>query len=298
MSNQHTPNFHDPRPQPFYTFQQSLWQQGHAADTPVYDRLSPIKLISWNIDFQAPYGRERMRRALTYLQQLVASLPPEVPSVILLQEMEDEDLFAIQTTDWIRQNFHTTDINTRNWLSSYGTITLIDRRLRISSVFRVRYVSGMGRDALFVDIEDADSTTLRVGNTHLESLRTNPPLRPAQIRLASRYLRDPTADGAIIAGDFNAIEGFDQSLHTQNGLKDAYLESGGPEGHQDGWTWGMQSPGTEYGCTRLDKIMYCGRTSVTNMMRIGAGLQIEEDGALHFVTDHLGLMADINIEEL
>ena len=38
------------------------------------------------------------------------------------------------------------------------------------------------------------------------------------------------------------IEPFDRKLHSDNGLKDAYLELGGKEDSDDGFTWGQQAP--------------------------------------------------------
>lgn len=292
--------FNDSRPQPFHAYKDGVWQESSGEETPAYDTHPPIKLLSWNIDFQAPHGRKRMEGALNYLQQLIGSMPPETPSIILLQEMTGMDLLAIQDADWVQKHFHITDIDYSHWLSHYGTITLIDRRLKVSSVFRVRYSSGMGRDALFVDIEDARPMTLRFCNTHLESLPRHPPLRPGQVELASRYLKDSSVGGGVIAGDFNAIEEFDKTLHSVNGLKDAWLDNGGVEDDESGWTWGMQShPGVKerFGCLRLDKILYCGRVSVRNVERIGAGVSVEEKWVHHYVTDHLGLMADVIVED-
>ena len=293
MSNHHTPNFYNPRPQPFYASYNGLWHKADANNTPHYNWLPPLKLITWNIDFQTDCGPQRMQAALDYLQQLVASLPAKEHFIILLQEMTKEDLNIIQDAEWVREKFHATDLDASNWLDTYGTITLIDRRLKISSVFRVRYDSQYNRDALFVDMEDGTGNTLRVCNTHLESMGEGIRCRPNQVRLASRYLRDPTTDGAVIAGDFNAIDHMDEDLHALNGLKDAFLESGGSEGDPNGWTWGMQSPGTPFPPKRMDKILYCGKVDVENMLKIGAGLTVEVNGKPIFVTDHHGLMVDI-----
>ena len=171
----------------------------------------------------------------------------------------------------------------------------------------------MGRDALFVDIKDTEKC-IRFCNTHLESLIARPPLRPAQVKLASGYLHD--ADAGVIAGDFNAIERFDARLHVENGLKDAYLENRGVEGGEGGWTWGMQSgaEGRKYGCSRMDKVMFCGRVEVRGLERIGEGLKVRVDeewededddddddddeeleAGEQWVTDHLGLMVDVHV---
>ena len=166
----------------------------------------------------------------------------------------------------------------------------------------------MGRDALFVDIRDT-TKCIRFCNTHLESLIARPALRPAQVKLATGYLHD--AGAGVVAGDFNAIEAFDVSLHVENGLKDACLEDGGVEGEEGGWTWGMQSgaEGRRYGCSRMDKVMFCGEVEVGGLERIGERVKVRVDeewededewevdleGGERWVTDHLGLMADLHI---
>lgn len=294
-----TPTFYDPQLQQFYGFKSGVWQKCNANEIPTYTTLPMIKLISWNIDFNASASLARMARALGYLRDLI-SQSPDTPTIILLQEMTASDLDMIQRAEWVRNGFQITDLSSKDWQAHYGTTTLVDRRLRITSVFRVRYASDMGRDALFVDIEDMAPTTLRFCNTHLESLRAEPPLRPAQVKLAARYLKDPIADGGVIAGDFNAIQDFDKTLHSENGMKDAYLENGGEEEHPDGWTWGMHSRREvrlRFGCTRMDKMLYCKRAKVQNLVRIGAEVKTDGPGEGQYVTDHLGLMGDVIVAE-
>ena len=243
-----------------------------------------------------------MTAALNYLESITRNMSPNSPVIIFFQEMVPSDLELIKSFLWIQSSFVLTDVSPYNWLSSYGTTTLIDRRLPVSSVFRTRYASKMGRDALFVDIltpqaEGQKMDVLRLCNTHLESLRTNPPLRPAQVVLVSERLHE--VHSGVVAGDFNAIEAFDLTLHVDNDLKDAYLENGGSEKGEDGWTWGMRSSEglrQRFGCSRLDKILYCGRLKIRNVQRIGAGIRIEtgdREGSGAYVTDHLGLMADL-----
>lgn len=58
------------------------------------------------------------------------------------------------------------------------------------------------------------------------------------------------------------------------------------------------------GCQRLDKILYCGKVEVKALQRIGIDVKVEEEkrakmrsfGALEYVTDHYGLMADVVVE--
>jgi len=150
------------------------------------------------------------------------------------------DLRLIQSTPWVRDHFHLTDVDDTFWESGYyGTCTLIDRRLPIKDVLRVHYtLTKMERDALFVDILVEKDQVLRFCNTHLESLVADPPLRPAQMTVAAQFMRKLTVHASFLAGDLNAIQPFDRTLHSDHGLKDAYLELGGKEDSEDGYTWG------------------------------------------------------------
>lgn len=312
--------FHAPKLQPSYTFLKGAWKEnGHAfPTTDLRSNDVKIKLVTWNIDFQAVAGPQRMAAALQYLKNTLisSSLAADMPTVVFFQEMTSSDLDLIQATSWVQSRFRITDISSTNWLSRYGTTTLIDLRLPIGSVFRTRYASKMGRDALFVDLDCSDGTRctrngrIRLGNTHLESLAADPPLRPAQVALATRLLSDDSVHGGVLAGDFNAIQGFDQTLHVKNDLQDAYLEAGGIEGAEKeggekgcekGWTWGMQSHGGQrerFGCSRMDKMLFCGGVKLEQLERIGGGVKVPEGevGEGIFATDHLGLMADLVIE--
>lgn len=305
-----------------------------------------LTVLTWNIDFSRPLPDERMSAALSYLKTYLSpssSIPDEngggVVVVILLQEMVASDLHLIQAAPWVRDRFHITDLTSRYWASGrYGTCTLIDRRLHIQDVFRVHYErTRMDRDALFVDLalpatsEGAGnfptSTTsvpdvwapaeqkphcgmiIRIGNTHLESLRAVPPLRPHQLSTASRFMHGPNIHAAILAGDLNAIEPFDRTLHTDNGLEDAYLKLGGEEDSDRGYTWGQMAATYErerYGCCRMDKVLFAGGVEVKRVERVGMGVEVEDreerevlrmEAGLEagWVTDHLGLRADFEI---
>lgn len=166
----------------------------------------------------------------------------------------------------------------------------------------------MGRDALFVDIALPGNKTLRVGSTHLESLRSSPPLRPAQLMIAADFMKQ--VDAGIVGGDLNAIEDFDKTLHLENDLKDAYLETGGEEDAEEGATWGQMVTKMErarYGLGRLDKILYCGELATEGFRTFGLDVVLEGQagerlvneyfGGLEkaWVTDHLGIMADFRV---
>lgn len=308
-------DFHSPRMQDYYSSRNGTWQSVFATEnrvttsgTPINDKL--IRLISWNIDVLVGFAEERMKAALQYLEKLVSSAPADVPVVVHLQEMGQSDLTHIRESTWIKQRFNITDIDNKHWLSPlYGTTTLIDSRLEIKSVFRVPWTSKFDRDGLFVDIAlDESGKVLRLCNTHLESLVADPPVRPLQIAAAAPYLQKPEVACALLAGDLNAIQPFDRTLHFDNGLKDTYLELDGKEDSDEGYTWGQQAPQwmrEKFGCSRMDKILFRGDIHPKKFERIGMGVKVAEEvrdkvvreieGA--WVTDHYGVMGDFELTD-
>lgn len=300
----------EPIQQKTFIFKDGGWQE--TIKQPSYSPISIIRLLSWNIDFQAPGGPIRMAGAMQYLEELITTIPADIPVIIFLQEMVANDLELIKSAPWIRSHFSITDIDPSNWSApTYGTTTLIDRRIPVAGVFRDYYKeTQMDRDAFCVDIPTLPNyeRILRFCNSHLESLRMSPPLRPGQMAEVSQHLHDPSIHGGVLAGDLNAIQPFDYTLHSENNLKDAYLEDGGQEENEEGFTWGYQSQASlreRFGCQRLDKILYCGKVDVKALQRIGIDVKVEEGkrakmrsfGALEFVTDHYGLMADVVVTE-
>lgn len=311
--------FDEPWSQPYYMwdFESETWQPikpSHAA-SPTNDQarssgITNLALYSWNVDFMLPYAEARMSAALAHLEKLTDQSPSTTAMGINLQECTPSDLINISNHQWVRDRFYITDLDSSAWGSGlYGTTTLVDRRLEIASCFRVHYsATKMERDVLFVDVKVPETShTVRLGNTHLESLPLDPPLRPSQMRVASAHLKAEALSGAIIAGDFNAIQPFDSSLHSDNGLKDAYLELGGREGGEDGFTWGQQAlPALRerFGCSRMDKAYFDGdKIKLQGFEKFGAdvevdgGKQKQKDALLTlgfekaWCTDHLGIKA-------
>jgi tyrosyl-DNA phosphodiesterase 2 len=289
-----------------------------------------LALFSWNIDFMLPFAESRMKAGLSELySRITSSLAPDTAAVIFLQECLAADLDTIGATSWVREKFYRTDVDVSNWASAfYGTTTLVDRRLRVDKVFRVHFAeTKMERDALFVDVDVAPAggekkkKIVRFCNSHLESLIMEPPLRPAQVALAAKYMHgqaereeqkegkdSPKIHGALMAGDFNAIQSFDRTLHAENALKDAYLELGGKEDSEDGYTWGQQAPTDfreRFGCSRMDKVFYCGGVQVKKFERFGQGVEVadpkEREEIVNlgiekgWITDHLGVFAEIDV---
>lgn len=295
-------------PQSYYTFTSGEWRDAESLPPPPGVKLPvSLEVRAWNIDFNRALAHERMQAALDFLQRSGA------PQVMMFNEMTAGALHLIQRQPWVRQSYKLTDLTAKNWRGNpYGTCMLIHSLLAIKQVFRVPYnETSMGRDLLFVDIPLALDRTLRVGTTHLESLRSNPPVRPGQLKTAADWMRQ--ADAAILGGDMNAIEAFDREIHLLNGLKDAYIDNGGKEkpsqvaegdNNQWGATWGQMAHTSDrerHGLGRLDKILYRGRgLEVDGYTTFGMDVVLEgeagerllelEDGLEKpWVTDHLGV---------
>ncbi|KAI0000080.1 endonuclease/exonuclease/phosphatase family protein [Xylariaceae sp. FL0662B] len=311
----------EPWPQAYHSWnaEKEEWQPTESS-TSHSTGISTLALFSWNIDFMLPFPESRMDAALAHLEALTSQpLSTATTAVVInLQECTPSDLITIGQKQWIRDNFYVTDIDSSAWASgAYGTTSLVDRRLEISSCFRVHYSkTQMQRDALFVNVAVPTATPghgkqqqLRLCNTHLESLAREPPLRPSQMQLVASYMRANAGCrwGAIATGDFNAIQAFDETLHSDNGLKDAYLELGGRENSDEGYTWGQQAlPELRrlYGCSRMDKVYFCGEgLELLSLERFGADVEIHEREEEQrsqlldlgfekpWVTDHLGVKA-------
>lgn len=187
---------------------------------------------------------------------------------------------------WIR--------STENWPSpEYGTVTLVDRRLVVTAVYRVPFESQMHRDGLFVDLSmpqhggtssDA-SKNIRLCNVHLESLAFEPPLRPGQMKVVGEHLHEHGASAGLMAGDTNAIQDFDKTLAAENNLQDVYLsldaaDGGGVEDAEEGNTWGYQSKRDvrdKYPPRRMDKMFWCGDLRPVKLEKIGVGVCVEKE---------------------
>ncbi|GIJ89018.1 hypothetical protein Asppvi_007946 [Aspergillus pseudoviridinutans] len=333
-------------PQPYYHYFNNTWRPtrrstditkapGTSNLHQTYSKnVTSIRLTTWNIDFQTPLGHERMAAALEYLSHHHSTQHgDETPSVIFLQEMVESDLQLIQESGWVQEKFFITDTSSDHWRGSYGTTTMIDKRLVVRGVFRVPYSnSRMERDGLFVDVDvgtpGAGSECIpRLCNTHLESLVSRPPKRPVQLRLASSFMHGsgpapapedegmyapPTPHAAILAGDLNAFAPEDRSAPEESGLRDAFLVLGGREGTEESFTWGQQVPDwmrEQFGCSRMDKILYCGGVEAKSLKRIGEGVTVtvpfqgdhsdseDEDYSDEevWVTDHMGLQGEFDV---
>lgn len=312
----------EPHSQPYYTFSQDedrwapVWPTSHQDDKPAEagDLPAKISLYTWNVDFMLPHADERMNAALANLASIIRPTRPSTLAVMFLQEMLQSDLIILCAHPGIRAHFYMTDITPEYWESGhYGTVVMIDKRLPVTEVFRVHYAdTKMERDALFVDVRHpASSKPIRFCNTHLESLIAAPPVRPLQMRMAAKYMHDEKVVGSILAGDLNAIQPFDKTLHSDNRLKDAYLELGGSEEDVGGHTWGQQAATNlreQFGTSRMDKVFFCGGLEVKKIENFGVDVVVEENDSVGndlmklglekpWVTDHLGVRADFELKK-
>lgn len=306
-----------PKSQPYYTFSGSKWQRGRpspaaaAAAAPQDEpppppplppgganekagaAISNLRLLTWNIDFMAPFPQARMASALAYLQMVVESTPPSAAVVICLQELRQDmpidlgrlgpgartfdpqiadDLRQVASAAWVQARFLVSDLATDHWRCGYNCVTLVDRRLGVAGVSRLPFVSEYRREALLVDIavtprssgggeqtEHSRRSVLRVCNVHLDSMAGKPPMRPIQWKACAKYLQrgsDGVA-GGILAGDCNANQDYDLTLAGENGFRDTYLEMGGKDDDPKGHTWGPQSKSSRFPHKRMDKVCFC-----------------------------------------
>ncbi|KAJ7772055.1 Endonuclease/exonuclease/phosphatase [Mycena maculata] len=275
-----------------------------------------FSIVSWNVDFAAPFVLRRFQSALSHLEKLLSphldSPPPS--TIILLQEVHSSCFQPLLSNAFIREFYQVTDIARH----SYSTVTLVPRTLAslISFVSRVPFTSNtkMHRDCLYVDFDiplpphpdsEPKKIRLRIANTHLESLNGfGDTARPKQLGAIAKLLTASGIDGGLVAGDMNSISPSDLDLPERLDLTDAWLvglqntdsnqgvdetETGESEGH----TWGYQ-PRCEFPPRRLDKILTKGKIGATGIQRVGVGLKVE--GTDIWVSDHYGLAAKIIVQ--
>lgn len=270
-------------------------------------------------------------RLNTILEHIKSKVPKRadgkkpVPCCILLQEVATDAFSALLHHAWVREHFQVVPTSPSGWPAgaSYGVVTLVSRTLRIAQTQSLEFGSSfMGRSALMVDIlmnpdswrengervsvasrsDDASSTgaeempdqevvTVRVANTHLESLPVGAVARPVQLAGIAELLRE--ADCGVVCGDMNAIGPSDNDIHIRAGLEDAWTR-----GDKDavGYTWGYQ-PRCEYPVGRLDKVLYTPGEGleVEEPQRVGVGLKTAGG---QWASDHYGLTAVVKVVSL
>ncbi|KAF8323146.1 hypothetical protein DL93DRAFT_2070652 [Clavulina sp. PMI_390] len=296
-----------------------------------------LQVLTWNVDAFRSKTPERTQDMLNYICSHIDSTR-EV-DIIFFQEVNPKAIPAITTHEWVRQNFYLTDISNDDWRDSvYGNITFIRRSWKDrerpyvpTRVFRSHYPSFMSRDALAVDLtlplsrvprpsDDApveplntNSAHLRVINVHLESLISKPPFRPRQLHHCAELLQEVGA--GYVAGDFNGIEDFDETLIAECNLRDVWttLRAEGQIREEDsqtlpkgawvkegvevgGQTWGLEPVPDHvrrFPAGRLDRIAVLGMTP--RNIRVLPCVTPETESSSWW-SDHCGLLSVLELE--
>ncbi|KAG1842018.1 Endonuclease/exonuclease/phosphatase [Suillus subalutaceus] len=293
-----------------YSSRKKRWAQTSNCARGVREPLpSVFRLVTWNIDFTAPDKKKRLLTALSYIQQHVldcrtVSERPE-PCCILLQEVHESVFTQILNAEWVRRCFIVVPTSVDKWpdQAKYGNVTLVSRTIPVVNVSTIEFSnSNMERNALFVDIKlsvpahedephlSGGIVTLRVANTHLESMPQGTEARPRQLQLIAAALRGRGIFGGIVAGDMNAISPTDETIVEAAGLYDAWE---GDDNDDEGFTWGYQPRG-RLPPGRLDKVLTTGQEGfiVDEPERIGIGEAIGRD---KWVSDHYGLVTRVHV---
>ncbi|KAI8980165.1 Endonuclease/exonuclease/phosphatase [Trametes punicea] len=266
------------------------WTSNYRGDK---EPLTALRLITWNVDFMQRDTAGRLECILSYLQDSILSSSPP-PSCILLQELDASSLAAILLNAWVREHYVVTPPTTEHWKAHYGNATLISRVAPFQNTQMLVFAnSHMGRAAIFVDVamrspDSGEVRTVRIANTHLESLPQGANARPKQLAAIADLLRGHGIDAGIVGGDMNMIgDVADQSIHVAAGLRDACHSPDDPSSH----TWGYQ-PSTRYPPGRLDRVFFVGdRLHVDPVEVIGKGLRTKTG---QWASDHYGLTTTLS----
>lgn len=192
------------------------------------------------------------------------------PDVVFFQEVSKKALAHLLQTTWVREHWVSSEADQTNWAGvPFATMTLLSRaRFGVPSssgtgttscslgpLWRVKYPSRYGRDALCCDIFGGGTTRTRLINVHLDSLNIQPNYRPRQVAIAASLLRAAGVGRGFIAGDWNPVSSEDATLVRENSLVDAWerLHAG-----EDGFTWGLDGKGAPFPPGRLDKVVVLG----------------------------------------
>jgi len=292
-----------------YSSRKMRWAQTSNCAKGVREPLpSSIRIVTWNVDFASPERKKRFLAALCYIQQHVLGCHtvnerPE-PCCILLQEVHVSVFPQILNSEWVRRYFIVVPTGTDKWPDHtvYGNVTLVSRTIPMVNAFTIVFSnSDMHRTAVFVDVKlcipaledeprlSAGIVTLRIANTHLESLSDGAMARPGQLKLIAHALREHGLLGGIVAGDMNAIGPTDVPIVEDAGLCDAWQG----DDDDEGYTWGYQPP-QQFPPGRLDKVLSTRQEGfiVDEPERIGIGEAIRQDC---WVSDHYGLVTRVHI---
>ncbi|POR38688.1 Uncharacterized protein TPAR_01111 [Tolypocladium paradoxum] len=232
-----------------------------------------LVLVTWNVDGCSPLPESRLSAIISHILSQVPAV-----DIIFLQEVSPAALSFLMNDIRIRQHWFSSDADAANWGGQgFGSLTLLSKmrfgypkessgRPTLGAVWRVRYPSRFGRDALccdvFLPISTSPSTAattaattaarIRLVNVHLDSLPIQPSQRPEQLSIVASLLRSSCR--GLAAGDFNPVLPEDETLVRDNGLVDAWTELH-PE--NPGFTWGIDGK-QSFPPNRLDKVALLG----------------------------------------
>lgn len=292
-----------------YRADKAAWR--HLSDRKTAGRInhpSSLMVVTWNLDFQTEFVKERIFVALRHLETYVFKCErgeEPMPCCLMFQEVHPDALTHLLEDEWVRNNFVVAPISETKWpIPTYGNVTLVSRSVVVARAGLMSFgYSDMGRGAVVVDVKLNTPTagqpreiTLRLINTHLESLPQGSAMRPVQLSvLASLLKRKTEVQGGVIVGDMNAIGPSDNDIAAAAGLKDSWRM---PNRDQSGFTWGYQGGG-DFPPARLDKVLFLQRKaySVDQPRRIGIGLKAsdEEGRPIAWASDHYGLAATLRV---
>ncbi|KAJ5030527.1 Endonuclease/exonuclease/phosphatase [Bipolaris maydis] len=269
-----------------------------------------FRLVSWNVNADAPLPRSRMSALLEVIKTTGAA------KVIFLQEVSKKALTELLEDPWIQRNWYTSNVDHSAFrIQKFISVTLVSRGwvathgILLGALWRISLPSRFIRDALCCDMifnsstnntSGRGSTRIRLINVHLDSLPINPSLRPYQLSICSSYLS--TAGRGIVAGDFSPVLPEDDDLVRTYDLTDAWTCL---HPNDAGHTWGVYGEHV-FPPNRFDKValfnltpsaMHILQTSEVEIygekMSVG-GIELIEK--VHF-SDRFGVSCEVRWDE-
>jgi tyrosyl-DNA phosphodiesterase 2 len=284
------------------------WKHISSREGPKTPPPSTIRVVTWNVECQTNWPAQRLTTALHHLETEVFKCKdgeaPD-PCCILLQEVHVRAFEPLLENEWVRDHFMITPMRCQKWPQGafYGNITLISKSLKVAQAQLVEFgLSRMQRTALVTDLKlsvpetNSRVVTLRVINTHLESLTEGAIARPAQLALVAKFLKQEGICGGIVGGDMNAIGPEDTPIVGEVGLRDAWRKG---DEDERGFTWGYQGGG-DFPPARLDKILFLPRRGykVDEPRRVGVGVKtgdVDRQADAVWTSDHYGLVTTVRV---
>jgi hypothetical protein len=170
-----------------------------AGDT--WHRDNMIRIVSWNIDSQAPSQPQRAAAAIVHLKEVFRNPPPSL--VIMPQEIQPDALKAILADRWIKEHFLTSHAIADECL----VVMLVSKDIPTQQWFQISLGEGLGRKALFIDIplaprskHKSEKEVLRLCNTRLASLKKASQLAYLHYIDVLSQLRKPPGNDISIRG--------------------------------------------------------------------------------------------------